>query len=140
MIKPDIKQCCRCKMELPFTSEFFPVHKKCKWGLETACRKCTCERAKIINLEERNKLRIEILTKYSKNSFPECQCCGEKLLEFLTLDHINGGGIEERKKYPASMLFRKLRRDGFPSGYRTLCYNCNCSMGRYGYCPHQNIV
>jgi len=135
--KPKEKQCCRCKTTLPFTSEHFPVHNKCKWGLETACRKCTCKRAKTVNLTERNKLRIEILKKYSKKDIPECQCCGETILEFLTLDHINGGGTEERKKYPATMLFRKLRRENFPNGYRTLCYNCNCSLGRYGYCPHQ---
>ena len=74
---------------------------------------------------------------YSEKDLPACTCCGEEALEFLTLDHVNGGGCEERRKYPATMLFRRLRREGFPVGYRTLCYNCNNSYGMYGYCPHQ---
>jgi len=60
-------------------------------------------------------------------------------MEFLAIDHINGGGEKER---------RKLRRGGvnfciwlrshdFPKGYRVLCHNCNMSLGIYGYCPHK---
>lgn len=31
-----------------------------------------------------------------------------------------------------------LKKIGFPKDrYRLLCYNCNMSRGRYGYCPHQ---
>ena len=34
-------------------------------------------------------------------------------------------------------LNRILRDSGFPTGYRTLCWNCNLSFAKYGYCPHQ---
>jgi len=68
----------------------------------------------------------------------KCACCGEWRLEFLTLDHIDGGGNQHRK---SGMTGRKfylwLKREGFPPGYRVLCMNCNCSIGFYGYCPHQ---
>lgn len=136
-IKPEKMICCRCKTEMPFTSEFFPIHKKCKWGLETACRKCTCKKAKVVNLEERKRLKQEVLTQYSKNKQLACNCCGEHRIEFLTIDHIHGNGKQDRKGYPATMFYRRLRRDKYPSGYRTLCFNCNSSYGMYGYCPHQ---
>lgn len=136
---PKTYVCSKCNRELQFTSKYFPIHKRCKWGLDTICRDCTCKSARKANSTERNKLRLEILTRYSLNGKFGCQCCGESRIEFLTLDHINGGGNKERKKYPATMLFRKLRRESYPSGYRTLCYNCNCSYGKYGYCPHNSI-
>lgn len=36
-----------------------------------------------------------ILTHYSDNP-PKCVCCGESRYEFLSLDHIHGGGITHR--------------------------------------------
>jgi hypothetical protein len=90
-----------------------------------------------VNVSYRKRLRMEVLSAYGVNGVAVCVCCGEKRIEFLTLDHIGGGGREERKKYPATMLGGRLRKLGFPSGYRTLCWNCNGSLGMYGYCPHQ---
>ena len=68
----------------------------------------------------------------------KCQCCGETTPEFLAIDHISGGGGEERKAHGGgSNLLRRLRDQGFPSGYKVLCHNCNTSLGTNGYCPHQ---
>ena len=135
--KPETRICQGCKRNLLFNLDYFPKRKWRNHGMDTVCRKCTCEKAKVVNFVERKKLRKEILTKYSIGNILGCVCCGETRIEFLTLDHINGGGIEERKKYPATMLWRRLRKMGFPTGYRTLCWNCNCSIGMYGYCPHE---
>lgn len=67
-----------------------------------------------------------------------CVCCNESHIEFLALDHIHGGGTKERKTSGTNMLYRRLRREGFPQGnYRTLCFNCNWSYGIHGYCPHK---
>ena len=34
-----------------------------------------------------------------------------------------------------------LMKRGWPKdGYRLLCMNCNFSLGRCGYCPHQREV
>jgi hypothetical protein len=30
-----------------------------------------------------------------------------------------------------------LITNGFPSGFRTLCHNCNMAKGLYGTCPHE---
>lgn len=70
-----------------------------------------------------------------------CVCCGETLFEFLTIDHINGGGRQDRAKRMGSMFYVWLRKNGFPKEhYRLLCMNCNFSYGMYGYCPHQKIA
>lgn len=83
----------------------------------------------------RRKLRLEVLTHYSGGT-PRCACCGVEDLEFLSIDHINGGGYQHRKEVGSS-FYVWLRRHGFPEGYRVLCMNCNHSLGHYGYCPHQ---
>lgn len=71
-----------------------------------------------------------------------CACCGTTNPEFLSIDHVNGGGTARRRaglEGGGSMLYAKLRREGYPQeGYRLLCFNCNSSFGLYGYCPHQN--
>lgn len=73
--------------------------------------------------------------------FGPCACCGESTPEFLSLDHINGNGAEERKKGKSGMMILSaLRRAGWPeeskNEYRLLCFNCNFSIGHYGFCPH----
>lgn len=66
-----------------------------------------------------------------------CGCCGEDRLELLTLDHIDGRGAEHRRRTGrGGHIYRWLRSRGFPAGFRVLCFNCNCSIGTQGYCPH----
>ncbi len=64
-----------------------------------------------------------------------CACCGENRMEFLSIDHINNDGANHRKQTGGHM-YAWLIKNNFPSGYRVLCYNCNMSLGFYGYCPH----
>lgn len=67
-----------------------------------------------------------------------CTCCGETTPEFLTIDHIKGGGTAERKRSGEQRhLYLRLIAAKFPPGFQVLCYNCNCSKGAYGQCPHQ---
>ncbi len=65
-----------------------------------------------------------------------CACCGETALEFLSIDHINGGGKQHRQN--VSSVYADLKRRKFPQDdYRLLCMNCNFSVGQYNYCPHR---
>ena len=76
---------------------------------------------------------------YSKAETPSCECCGETYLEFLTLDHKNGGGNKHRKQEgleKGSATYWWIIHNDFPEGFRVLCMNCNFSIGMYGYCPH----
>ena len=70
---------------------------------------------------------------------PICSCCGEKHLEFLAVDHIEGGGIKHRKEFGggSTNFYDWIVKQGFPVGLRILCHNCNCAIGFYGHCPHK---
>lgn len=93
------------------------------------------------NKNLRKEKRLECLTHYGGNP-PKCDCCGEMHIEFLTIDHIEGGGNKHRNRLGlrGSFLYYWLIKNNFPEGYRVLCYNCNCSIGFNEYCPHKREV
>jgi hypothetical protein len=55
----------------------------------------------------------------------KCACCGESRIEFLTIDHINGGGCKHRRRIRGIPFYQWLIKHGLPKGYRVLCLNCN---------------
>ncbi len=69
-----------------------------------------------------------------------CKCCGEQEINFLAIDHINGGGSKHRKalKKPGKMWWKWLKEEGYPKEFQILCHNCNMAKGFYGQCPHEN--
>ena len=77
-----------------------------------------------------NKLRVEVLTYYGNG---KCSClqCGFSDIRALTLDHINNNGADDRRgkwgKFinGGTSLYARLKKEGYPMGYQTLCYNCN---------------
>jgi hypothetical protein len=71
-----------------------------------------------------------------------CVCCGESNPGFLTIDHINGCGKETRKEHGLGTCFYQwLRKNGFPEGFQTQCYNCNIGRSHNGgVCPHKSPV
>lgn len=89
----------------------------------------------------RAKQRMEVLNHYGNND-PKCACCSERRIEFLAIDHINGGGNAHRREMTmgGEKIVRFLRKMGMPLGYRLLCHNCNLAMGTLGYCPHMTEV
>jgi hypothetical protein len=93
--------------------------------------------------ERHQKLREEVLAAYGGSI---CECCGETTVQFLAIDHIDGNGSAHRKQLreqgigAGAGFYKWLRDNGFPSGFRVLCHNCNSAYGYYGYCPHQETV
>lgn len=86
----------------------------------------------------RRLVKVEVLTRYG-GCF--CVCCGESGIEFLTIDHMNNDGAEHRKKLGGGgiRLYPWLKKNGYPSGYQVLCYNCNIARHwNGGVCPHRN--
>lgn len=68
----------------------------------------------------------------------KCVCCGETAWEFLTIEHKLGQvGINRKNKETGKFAYAKAVKEYRPDLYEILCWNCNCSKGRYGYCPHQ---
>ena len=88
----------------------------------------------------RDRVRMETLIHYGGNP-PYCACCKENHIQFLALDHINGGGSAHMRSIPGgggTSFIMWLRRNNFPPGFQVLCHNCNCAKGFYGSCPHQD--
>jgi len=87
-----------------------------------------------------HKIKLETFIAYSGNP-PECACCHERNIEFLSIDHIEGNGLKHRKSLGyegfGARFYLWLKKHGYPPGYRVLCYNCNLSRGFFGYCPHE---
>jgi len=82
------------------------------------------------------KQKIEVITAYGGR----CVCCGESRIEFLTLDHLNGGGRKHRRNPGATHFYSYLKRNGFPRdlGLQVMCMNCNWAKYAYGRCPHED--
>lgn len=100
---------------------------------EAARRYWLSEKGKQRKRESLKRMRIRCLEVYGN----KCVCCGENRYEFLSFDHIDGGGIKHRKETKYGEIFRWLHKNKFPKGFRILCHNCNQSLGAYGYCPHK---
>lgn len=96
----------------------------------TPCRDRTRRNGKAYRLRLR-------LAAYEAYGGAKCVCCGETHLEFLTLDHVGGGGRAHRQQVGAGdKIYRWLRDNSYPEGFRVMCFNCNYAVFRYGICPH----
>lgn len=94
-----------------------------------------------------SKLKRETMAAYGG----VCAICGESHYECLTIDHSNGDGASFRRghgyvrddtnkpqsSFTGLKFYSWLKKNGFPQdlGLRVLCWNCNCSIGSYGYSP-----
>lgn len=60
-----------------------------------------------------------------------CAYCEEDRPLFLTIDHINNDGAEHRrtrgKGRSGGEIYKWLRQDGYPVGFQTACFSCNCA-------------
>jgi hypothetical protein len=71
-------------------------------------------------------LKNEVLTYYGPNHVLQCTFCDVIDIDMLTLDHVNNDGCADRRGKPyfaGIQFYRKLRQEGFPPGYQTLCAN-----------------
>ena len=77
-----------------------------------------------------DKIKHEAMSHYSDGE-PECAICNIRDIRVLTIDHINGNGSQHRKELKivgGVKFYHWLRRNGYPEGYRILCFNCNCGV------------
>lgn len=95
-----------------------------------------CERCTERSNRYTKKLRQEVFENYGNS----CECCGEDNICFLTIDHINDDGAEDRRRVASlkTTFYTDLKRRGFPKdGLRVLCMNCNWGRRYTGVCPHK---
>lgn len=103
--------CIRCGLQ-PVASK---GHKNC-WDCVKAHRKSHAD------------LKILIVNAYGG---PVCVGCGETEMCCLQMDHINGGGGKHAKEIGGrGKMYRWLRDNDFPPGFRVLCANCNIRAAR----------
>jgi hypothetical protein len=114
-----------------------PGKARCAYCADHANRWAASDKGKASIKKQKTKLVKEIRDHYGH----ACACCGEDQPEFLTLDHIDGGGTAHRRGLEGNKsalgVYRDLRKKGFPAGYQTLCWNCNLAKAIFGVCPHQ---
>lgn len=124
-------RCCKNKT----VSEYY-ADKNMKYGLKSYCKECahndwqkryngkSANNMKRDRDNSRRKLKIEVMTYYG-NDKCACVICGESRLACLSIDHINGGGFEQRQALgiSGSSFHYWLKKQGFPDGYQTLCMN-----------------
>jgi hypothetical protein len=152
-----MKICTRCKIEKSLSC--FCVNKTKKDKLDNWCKSCKKEYESLPerivyrkqyqkapkyrnnSKERRKKLKQQVITAYGG----QCACkhkggiCGERTFEYLSVEHKNGDGVRHRKEIGRSNIYGWLVKNNFPKdNFELHCFNCNCSKGFYGYCPHQD--
>ena len=89
-------------------------------------RKANLEKYRVYSTRSKDKLKSEIFSTYGCGEL-KCKGCGESDLAVLTIDHINGGGNQHRKKIGCKTgcsFYRWLKKNGYPEGFQVLCFNC----------------
>ena len=94
----------------------------------------SCQICRDYHKKLENNLKISAFENYG-GVF--CACCGESHQEFLTIDHINNDGAQHRRDEKIINIYRWLKKQNYPEGFRVLCFNCNAAYGLFGYCPHK---
>jgi len=136
VINRDHKVCPNCERDLP-SSSFYKNSSKYD-GLSAYCKECMKRRGKKYRREHRTKVRLRHKA-WRKNQRIrvlrhiggeiKCGHCGFSDLRALQVDHIEGGGNEELKRYGhLSTLFSKILKMSVEDArekYQILCANCN---------------
>ncbi len=137
--RPSEKCCNKCGNTFPYDEQHFSKHSPFRWGLRPICLTCWAPIARARHLRWRRKIKLEVLSHYSGGN-PRCACCGVDHIEFLTLDHVNDDGKEDRKIRGLGVYFyARLKRAGYPTDPPLVvaCFNCNIARGMFGVCPHR---
>lgn len=71
----------------------------------------------------------------------KCVCCGDDHFKFMTIEHLNNDGAEQRRtKHPKQgyLWWKWIVDNGYPDDLTVMCFNCNHAKGVYGRCPHED--
>lgn len=137
----------RCLACAQNVAKYYSRHRKvrrlegiCTCGGNLIGQKGQCEKCRLASKERFLKLKIDAFNAYG-GAICACKNCPERLnprVEFLTIDHINGGGNRHRSLVGhGAKFYRWLRDNNYPPGYRVLCMNCNWGSRLLGECPHE---
>lgn len=143
MSSPFQKRCpkCRKKNRVEYIKKWIrerrrndPEFREAQYELNRNWRQKNYVSARESNRNYVRRIKAFVLNEYGG----VCACCRESEYEFLSMDHIDGGGRQHREKSGYKNIYVWLRRNDYPAGFRVLCHNCNMSFGQFGYCPHKD--
>lgn len=81
------------------------------------------------------RYRLDILKRLGN----KCRCCKIENIDLLSIDHIHGGGNQEKLMIGSYTKYirrlNKLSDHELNLKYQALCYNCNYTRGFWGSCP-----
>lgn len=105
----------------------------------TQCKECARPGYREKKKRRLKKYKYDALSNYGGKP-PRCACCGEDRYEFLTLDHIDGGGNRHRRELKCGhKIYTWMKQNNYPKGFRVLCMNCNFAIGIHKNCPHKVV-
>jgi hypothetical protein len=130
-------------------------------GYQVLCSNCNIKKIKDAahikgltgTLEQRKyfkritKLKQNLFSHYMTDGKIKCACpgCNVTNPDLLCMDHKNSDGTEHRRSLgmqkgdsKGNRMYMWIKRNNYPPDFRVLCHNCNQSLGKYGYCPHEN--
>lgn len=143
-----MKICISCKISK--SEHEFAKARAQKDGLYPYCKTCSKRKLKewhnshpegqiLYSKNYRNSIKEKIFDHYGW----KCACCGETIKEFLTIDHVNGGGSKQKKILGSNhQVWLWIIKNDFPDNFQTLCMNCNFAKGKKdsgGICPHEKL-
>jgi hypothetical protein len=73
------------------------------------------------------RLKEKVFSHYCRGPV-RCSNCPEIRLGALTIDHVTGGGNDHRRSIKidgGNAMYKWLKRNDYPEGFRVLCMNCN---------------
>lgn len=76
--------------------------------------------------EYRAQMKLEVLKHYG-NGICACVKCGFTDIRALSIDHLNGNGVQHRQTLGicgGRQFYVWLKKNELPEGYQTLCMNC----------------
>ncbi len=93
---------------------------------------------RVTHYHPRNKHLVLLNYSPKGSRKPKCNCCGETMIECLSIDHKKPRkGKHKKRNFGSINLYSWLKSHNFPKGYQTYCINCNFAKGKLGKCPHK---
>lgn len=138
---PDRRSCTGCRDSLRRRVAARQAARKCVSCERPARRRArTCE----VHLKGRNQAHARLKREVFDHYGGKCACCAVAELDFLTIDHVHGGGGRHRRRLFGNRnmggvhFYRWLKKKAYPPGFQALCFNCNVSKHiRKGACIHE---
>lgn len=120
----DRRRTLRAQTDPVFGKQYSKEHKK-RHRFKLATIPGYRQRLNIRSREGNTRVKIEVLSFYGPDKKLQCSWDGCEItdIDMLSLDHINN---DRTKNSPSgTLIYKKLRMEGFPIGFQTLCLNHN---------------